>query len=63
MLNKELERFEGKTAQDVYLQIAAAGHMDTGHALYLGTELQKAEYALKDPSKEYVQDQELRQKR
>ena len=63
LLNKDLERFEGKTAQEVYLQIAAAGHMDTGHALYLGTELQKAEYALKDPAKEYVQDQELRQRR
>ena len=59
--NRELETFEGKTSKEVYLKMAAAiGTLDLGHAFYLGTELKKAEIALRDASLRYVQDQELK---
>jgi len=59
--NRELEAFEGKTSKEIYLKMAAAiGALDLGHAFYLGTELKKAEIALRDPSLRYVQDQELK---
>ncbi|MBL7206590.1 MAG: DUF4346 domain-containing protein [Candidatus Aenigmarchaeota archaeon] len=52
---KELEKYEGKTAKEVYIQIASSGHIDTEHAMYVGSELGKAETALKK-EKKYEQD-------
>jgi thymidylate synthase len=56
---KEIERYEGKTAKDVYAKIAFSGHMETEHALYIGSELGKAEAALRNGLK-YEQDVELK---
>jgi len=55
---KELERVEGAEPRDVYLKIAAAGDLSTDHALYIGTELQKAAIALKS-GKRYEQDHDM----
>lgn len=44
----ELERFSGKTAYELKDQIASSASLETSHAIYLGTELQKAEWALKN---------------
>jgi len=53
--------FEGKQAKDLYQQIAASCPiLQAEHALYLGTELQKAEIALKNSQWIYQQDQPLR---
>ncbi len=43
-----LRRYQGKSARAIYKQIASdRPDLETEHALYLGTELQKAEIALK----------------
>jgi len=52
--------FTGSTAKTVYQQIAAAiPHISAEHAMYLGTELQKAEIAI-DQDIKYIQDRGLR---
>jgi thymidylate synthase len=49
--------YAGKTAKSLYQQLAAACPiLQAEHALYLGTELQKAEIALKTPDLIYQQD-------
>ncbi len=55
---KELEKIEGRNPKELYMQIAMAGDMRTEHALYLGTELQKAAIALRTGGR-YEQDREL----
>jgi len=51
----------GKSARSLYQQIAAdCPVLQVEHALYLGTELQKAEMALLDPRITYQQDRPLR---
>jgi len=53
---RELEKFEGTTAQEIRRKIAkVASFEDTYHALYVGAELQRAEYALKN-NLDYEQD-------
>lgn len=53
--------YEGQWAKGLYQQIAASCPvLQPEHALYLGTELQKAEIALKNPAWGYQQDQPLR---
>ena len=53
--------YGGKLAKVIYPQIAAnCPILQPEHALYLGTELQKAEMALRDPRWIYQQDQPLR---
>ena len=56
--NSELDKFEGKTALELYPLIASKGFLNADHALYLGMELQKAELALQHGLK-YMQDQSL----
>jgi thymidylate synthase len=57
---KELERFEGETAKEVYTKIAhSIGSLQTSHALYLGTELQKAELRVKGKIGVYQQDADI----
>ncbi len=51
-----LQEFEGKNAQEIRDQISSF-ITDSAHAIYLGTELHKAELALKNNSK-YIQDQD-----
>ena len=51
---KELERYKGKTAYELKDQIAISG-LETAHAIYLGTELQRVEEALRK-NKNYEQD-------
>lgn len=55
---QELEEFRGKTAYELKDQIENSTDLDTSHALYLGTELQKAEMSLKN-NLIYEQDKEL----
>jgi len=55
---RELQSFEGRTAREVYTQIAFAAPVRTDHAIYLGTELQKAETAIRNGIP-YEQDREL----
>jgi ferredoxin len=51
---------EGKNAEEIYNTIIREGFVSNmNHAAYLGSELQKAEIALKHKS-EYVQDDELK---
>ncbi|MBN2198054.1 hypothetical protein JW698_02615 [Candidatus Wolfebacteria bacterium] len=45
---KELEKYTGKTAYELKDKIAFSSSLDTGHAIYLGTELAAAEMALKN---------------
>lgn len=53
--------YEGKLAKALYQQIAAScPTLQPEHALYLGTELQKAEIAAKNSQGIYQQDQPLR---
>ncbi len=52
---KELEKFEGNSAYELRDKIAEKAEIKTGHAIYLGTELLKAEQALKNNA-EYGQD-------
>lgn len=56
--NAELEKFEGASATELSLELMSKGFLDEGHALYIGTELQKAELALQH-GLEYAQDQPL----
>ncbi|HOI59879.1 MAG TPA: thymidylate synthase [Candidatus Pacearchaeota archaeon] len=51
-----LQEFKGKNAQEIRDQISTF-ITDVAHAIYLGTELHKAELALKNNSK-YIQDQD-----
>jgi len=51
----ELEKFNGKTAYELRDKIAHTTTLNTGHAIYLGTELVKAENALKN-NMHYEQD-------
>lgn len=54
--NTELEEFRGKTASELMDKISlSATIINTRHAIYLGTELVKAETALKN-SQQYEQD-------
>jgi thymidylate synthase len=54
--------YAGKTAQNLYQQIAATcPGLQVEHALYLGTELQKAELSLHNSTFVYEQDRPLRQ--
>ena len=55
--HKILETFEGVNAKEIYLKIAEKNNIKTGHALYLGSELKKAEYCLKN-NQEFIQDQD-----
>jgi thymidylate synthase len=55
---KEMACFEGTEPKELYIRIAASGDMRTDHALYIGTEIQKAALALKTGQK-YEQDKEL----
>jgi len=55
---REMQRFEGRTAKEVYTKIAFATRVRTDHAIYVGTELQKAETAIKNKLP-YKQDQDL----
>lgn len=56
---KELQVFEGSSPKEVYKKIDHyVGHMRTDHAMYLGTELQKAAIALKNNLR-YEQDKEI----
>lgn len=55
----ELEKIEGQTAREVYEQLAFTVAVNTSHALYLGAELQKAEFAIKNKL-DFVQDQPLK---
>lgn len=53
---RELERFEGKDAQELRRRIAEKSSLeDSYHAMYLGAELQRAEFALKN-NLDYEQD-------
>lgn len=53
---RELESFEGKDAQELRRKIAKVASLeDSYHAMYLGAELQRAEYALKN-NLDYEQD-------
>lgn len=50
----------GKSARKLYQQIAAdCPSLEVEHAMYLGTELQKAEFALSNQSSSYQQDRPL----
>jgi thymidylate synthase len=51
----ELEKYTGKTAYELRDKIASATSLDTGHAIYLGTELAAAELCLKN-NEPYEQD-------
>lgn len=51
----ELEKYSGKTAYELKEKIASVTSLDTGHAIYLGTELAIAELYLKN-NKPYSQD-------
>jgi thymidylate synthase len=52
--------YAGKTAKALYQNIAATCPiLQPEHALYLGTELQKAEFALREPTLRYQQDRPL----
>jgi len=51
----ELEKYSGKTAYELRDKIASVTSLDTGHAIYLGTELAIAELYLKN-NKPYSQD-------
>jgi len=51
----ELDKFEGTSAYELRDKIANNAEIKTGHAIYIGTELMKAENALKNNSK-YEQD-------
>ena len=60
--NREIEKIYGASARQIYEQLAFRAQINTSHALYLGAELQKAEFALKRKL-EYIQDGELREKK
>jgi thymidylate synthase (methanogen type) len=54
--SRELERFKGKNAYELMKKIVSTAYsLDTRHAIYLGTELAAAEFALRQ-NKKYEQD-------
>lgn len=54
-----LDTFEGSSAKEIYDRISFMGTSENPrHLIYLGSELMKAELALKQ-NKEYIQDQDL----
>lgn len=55
----ELERYVGETAYELKDKIASSTSLETGHAIYLGTELAAAELALKN-RKPFEQDASFR---
>ncbi len=55
----ELERYVGETAYELKDKIASSTSLETGHAIYLGTELAAAELALKN-HKPFEQDANFR---
>jgi len=55
---KTLETFEGNGALELSKKIAKSASINTDHALYIGIELAKAEYALKN-NLTYEQDKEI----
>jgi dihydropteroate synthase-like protein len=58
-MNKPVNIIKGKTAETIYAKIIQLGLVTRlDHAAYLGSELAKAEIALKT-GKEYIQDKEL----
>ena len=57
--NRDMEVIEGTTAKEIYLKISERGDIDTSHALYIGSELGKAETAIKN-NLEYIQDRPLK---
>jgi len=54
----ELEKYTGKTAYELRDKIAQETSLDTGHAIYLGTELAAAELCLKN-NEPYEQDEKF----
>jgi dihydropteroate synthase len=59
MMNKPLKVIKGKTAESVYRKVIELGAVKKlDHAAYLGSELSKAEIALRT-GKSYVQDGSL----
>ena len=54
----ELEKYTGKTAYELKDKIASVAPLDTGHAIYLGTELAAAELCLKN-NEPYEQDEKF----
>jgi dihydropteroate synthase-like protein len=62
-MDKPVNIIKGKTAQAVYSKIVQLGLVSRlDHAAYLGSELEKAEVALKT-EKEYIQDNEIFKKK
>ncbi len=61
---EHLDFYQGKTAASLFRQLAAAQALSSvEHALYLGSELEKAEVALNHPQVfEYIQDRPLQRK-
>ncbi|MBI2667387.1 DUF4346 domain-containing protein [Candidatus Woesearchaeota archaeon] len=57
--NRDMDIIEGTNAKEVYLKISERGDFDISHALYIGSELGKAETALKN-NLEYIQDRPLK---
>ena len=58
-MTKPVNVIKGKTAESVYAKIVEMGLVSRlDHAAYLGSELAKAEIALRT-GKEYIQDKEL----
>ena len=58
-MDKPTQVIKGKTAESVYLKIMEMGLIsELNHAAYLGSELSKAEIALRI-GKEFIQDQRL----
>jgi thymidylate synthase len=55
----EMEKYVGKTAYELRDKIASSASLETGHAIYLGTELAAAELALKN-HKPFEQDVNFR---
>ena len=56
--NSEIDRFEGKTAKEIYAKIAEkGGPIDSSHLMYLGSELGKAELCIRK-NIEYRQDED-----
>ena len=56
--NSELDRFEGKTAKEIYTRISEkGGPLDASHLMYLGSELGKAEMCIKK-NMPYLQDED-----
>jgi len=57
---KLLRKIQGRSAKDIYSKIISLGIVSTyGHAAYLGKELQKAEFALRN-NIQYEQDKDLK---